>query len=548
MLLAILTAPFVGALLTPALSAATGCENLAAMTMPNVSIRSANAVAAGPFTVPGSRQEMTLPAFCRIEAVARPTSDSEIKFEVWIPPADAWNGKFQGVGNGGYSGAIGYAAMAAGIRRGYATASTDTGHAGDDMKFGQGHPEKVIDWAYRSIHVMTEASKLIVRNHTGRFADRSYFVGCSSGGHQALSEAQRFPEDYDGIIAGDPANNRIRQTFGFLYSWAATHNKDGSPIIPPAKLPILTRAAVEACDGLDGLKDGIIDDPRRCNFDPGKLLCKSQSTSSGQAPSTGSGPAPSTGSAQAPGADDSACLTAPQVEAARKMYEGTKNPRTGELIFAGWPRGSEGFGDSAIQGWRQYVLDPQEPMRVGFFRYFLFHDPNWDYRTVDWDRDLAYAEQKMPYMAAVDRDLSPFKKRGGKLLMYTGWADPVVPPHDTVAYYDAVVKAMGGLDRTREFYRFFLAPGMGHCSGGPGPNQFDALTALEHWVEKGVAPDKLIASHTTNGKIDRTRPLCLYPQVARWKGTGSSDEAASFTCVAEPAAGAARKPTTGGVR
>ena len=239
------------------------------------------------------------------------------------------------------------------------------------MKFGQGHPEKVIDWAYRSIHVMTDASKLIVRNHTGRFADRSYFVGCSSGGHQALSEAQRYPEDYDGIIAGDPANNRIRQTFGFLYSWMATHNKDGSPIIPPAKLSLLTKATVEACDALDGLKDGIIDDPRRCNFDPGKLLCKPSATGSGQGP----------------GADDSACLTAPQVEATRKMYEGTKNPRTGELIFAGWPRGSEGFGDSAIQGWRQYVLDPQEPMRLGFFRFFLFHDPNWDYRTVDWDRD-----------------------------------------------------------------------------------------------------------------------------------------------------------------
>jgi feruloyl esterase len=512
----------------PAVSAGTACDTLGALTIPNVSIRSATMLPAGPFTAPGSRQEMTLPAFCRVEAVARPTSDSEIKFEVWIPPAEAWNGRFQGVGNGGYSGAIGYAAMATALRRGYATASTDTGHAGDDMKFGQGHPEKIIDWAYRSIHVMTDASKLIVRNHTGRFADRSYFVGCSSGGHQALSEAQRYPEDYDGIIAGDPANNRIRQTFGFLQSWVATHGKDGSPILPPAKLPMLTKAAVDACDALDGLKDGIIDDPRRCTFDPGKLLCKPGSTGSGQAA----------------GADDAACLTAPQVEAARKMYEGTKNPRTGELIFAGWPRGSEGFGDSAIQGWRQYVLDPQEPMRVGFFRYFLFHDPNWDYRTIDWDRDLAYAEQKMPYMAAVDRDLTPFKKRGGKLLMYTGWADPVVPPHDTVAYYDAVVKAMGGPERTRDFYRFFLAPGMGHCSGGPGPNQFDGLTALEQWVEKGVAPDKLIASHSTNGKIDRTRPLCVYPQVARWKGTGSSDDASNFACTAEPGANGVKRPST----
>jgi feruloyl esterase len=502
----------------------TACASLAALTIPNISIREATAVPAGPFTPPGSRQDLMLPAFCRVEAVARPTSDSEIKFEVWIP--EAWNGKFEGVGNGGYSGAIGYAAMAAGLRRGYATASTDTGHTGDDMKFGQGHPEKLIDWAYRSIHVMTEAAKLIVRDHTGRFAEHAYFSGCSSGGHQALSEAQRYPEDYDGIIAGDPANNRIRQTFGFLNSWMATHAKDGSAIIPAAKLSLLNKAAVEACDSLDGLKDGIIDDPRKCHFDPAKLQCAS------------------TGSTAPQSREDASCLTAAQVDAARKMYEGTKSPRTGELIFTGWPRGSEAFGDNPIESWRQYVMDPQEPMRVGFFRYFLFHDPNWDYRTIDVDRDLAYAEQKLPFMAAVEHDLTPFKKRGGKLLMYTGWADPVVPPQDTVAYYDAVMKTMGGIEKTREFYRFFLAPGMGHCSGGPGPNQFDMLTALENWVEKGIAPDRLVASHSTGGKIDRTRPLCMYPQVAKWKGTGSSDDAANFVCT-DTAATSGVKKTTG---
>lgn len=519
--------PMLGQTITPAASAGTSCANLAALTIPNVTIKSATSIAAGPFTpsTSGTAVSITLPAFCRVEATARPTSDSDIKFEVWIPPVEAWNGKFEGVGNGGYSGAIGYAAMAAGLRRGYAVASTDTGHAGDDMKFGQGHPEKVIDWAYRAIHVTAEASKLVVRDAQGRFADHAYFLGCSSGGHQALSEAQRYPEDYDGIIAGDPASNRIRQTFGFTYSWMAAHGADGKPIIPQNKLSLITKAVVEACDGLDGLKDGIIDDPRRCHFDPAKLLCKGAA------------------------ADEATCLTAPQVEAAKKVYEGVKNPRTGEQIFTGWPRGSEGFGENAGQSWRAYIMDPQEPMRIGFFKYFLFHDPNWDPRSIDYDRDLAYAEQKMPFMSAVERDMSPFKKRGGKLLMYTGWSDPVVPPQDTVAYYDAVTKTMGGLEKTREFFRFFIAPGMGHCSGGPGPNQFDHLTALEQWVEKGVAPEKLIATHSTNGKVDRTRPLCLYPRVARWKGTGSIDEAANFTCVAEPASAPARKiATTGGQR
>jgi feruloyl esterase len=526
LLLAVLAAPFVGVVFTPA-AAGTPCTNLAALTIPGVTIKSATAVTAGAFTPPAAQSAMTLPAFCRIEATARPTSDSEIKFEVWIP-AETWNGKLEGVGNGGYSGAIGYTAMAAALRRGYATASTDTGHAGDDMKFGQGHPEKIVDWAYRSIHVTAEAAKIIVRDHTGKLPEHSYFNGCSSGGHQALSEAQRYPEDYDGIIAGDPANNRIRQTFGFLWAWSVTHSRDGAPILPQAKLPMITKAAIEACDAIDGLKDGVIDDPRRCHFDPAKLLCK------GAAPSGTSG------------SDDASCLTQPQVDAVRKMYEGVKNPRTGEAIFTGWPRGSESFGDNPIQSWRTYVTDPQEPSRVGFFRYFLFHDPNWDWHTIDWDRDLAYAEQKLPFMSAIDHDLTPFKKRGGKLLMYTGWSDPVVPPQDTVAYYDAVVKTMGGLEKTRDFYRFFIAPGMGHCSGGPGPNQFDTVTALEQWVEKSVAPDKLLASHTTGGKVDRTRPLCAYPQVARWKGTGSTDEAQNFSCIAETPAGAARKTTTGG--
>jgi len=499
-----------GPVAQPLAAGGTPCADLAALTIPDVTIRSAAMVAENAFTAPGSKMAMTLPAFCRVEAIARPTSDSDIKIEVWIPAAETWNGKFQGVGNGGYQGSISYAAMANALRRGYATASTDTGHTGDDVKFGQGHPEKVIDFGWRAIHLMTDTAKLVVRNAMGRSADKSYFVGCSSGGHQALSEAQRFPADYDGIVAGAPANNRVRQTFGFAWSWTATHNADGTPILTPAKLALVTKAAVAACDMNDGLKDGLIEDPRKCTFDPATLACSGA-------------------------ADDATCLTPPQVTAIKKVYDGAKNPRTGEQIFTGWPRGSEAFGDSAIQSWRQYLTDQREPSRVGVFNYFLFHDPNWDVRSLDYDRDLAYAEERLTHLHAVERDLSAFKKRGNKLIMYAGWMDPVVPPQDNAAYYEAVTKTMGGYGNTRDFFRFFAAPGMGHCSGGPGPNQFDALSALEQWVEKRVAPDTLMATHSTGGKVDRTRPLCAYPLVARHKGTGSIDEAASFACVAADA-------------
>ncbi len=499
-------------------AAGTACGNLAALTIPDVTVNAASLVPAGPFAPSGTTTSMTLPAFCRVEATARPTSDSEIKLEVWIPPAEAWNGKFQGVGNGGYQGSISYAAMATALRRGYATASTDTGHSGDDVKFGQGHPEKVIDYGWRAVHVMTDTAKLIVRNAQGRFADKSYFVGCSAGGHQAMSEAQRFPDDYDGIIAGAPASNRIRQTFAFMWSWTSTHNADGSPILNQAKLALVTKAAVAACDAGDMLKDGLIEDPRKCSFDPAVLACK-------------------------PGADESACLTPLQVDAVKKVYDGAKNPRTGEQLFTGWPRGSEEFGAG---GWRGYITEAREPSRIGVFKYWLFNDPNWDVRTLDYDRDFAYANERLPMMHAVDRDLTPFKKSGGKMISYAGWMDPVVPAPDTAAYYEGVAKAMGGYDKTRDFYRLFMAPGMGHCSGGPGPNQFDAITALEQWVEKGVAPDKLMATHSTAGKVDRTRPLCPYPQVARYNGKGSIDEAASFACVTREAPSATKTSSAGG--
>ena len=479
--------------------AGTPCAQLASLVLPNLTIVSADDVAAGAFSLAGATRPLTTPAFCRVVAVATPTSDSEINLEVWIPPAPAWNGKLLGTGNGGFGGAIGYPAMAHALSLGYATVGTDAGHTGDQMEFGRGHREKIVDWAYRSVHVMTEVAKLVIRDHTGTLPTWSYFDGCSTGGQQALSEAQRYPDDYDGIVAGDPGNNRLNLIYGFLWSWMATHAKDGQPILTPASLSLLATGSIAACDATDGVTDGIIGDPLHCHFDPGTLLC------SGQA--------------------DDACLTPAQVAAAKKVYAGAHNPRTGDPIYPGWVPGSE-------LGWGTYITRPREPVRIGLFRDFIFGDQNWDWRTFDWDRDVRYVDRALPYLSAMSTDLSGFKSAGGKLVMYTGLADPVVPPGDPTTYYDRVVQAMGGLAATQAFFRFFPVPGMGHCGGGVGPSTFDALGALEAWVEHGAPPSTIPASRRSGGAVTLTRPLCPYPAVARYTGRGSTNDAENFACVA----------------
>lgn len=487
-------------ILTSAVVAAPrSCASLTNLMITNTAITLADDMPAGPYTPTGVGNPLNLPAFCRVRVVSHPISDSEIHFELWMPPLTNWNGKFEGTGNGGFSSAMSYTTMAAGLKQGYVTAGSDTGHEGGDLNFGVGHPEKINDWAYRAVHVMTEMAKLVIRDYYGRLPKYSYFNGCSTGGHQALSEAQRFPADYDGIVAGDPGNNRIHLIAGFLWSWEAIH-KDTPRPLPPSKLPMINKAVMAACDAIDGLADGIIDDPRRCKFDPATLLCKE--------------------------GDSDNCLTAPQVESVKKVYAGATNPRTGERIFPGWARGTEA-------SWTPYFVQPAEARRNEFWRLWVFDDPNWDWATFDFDRDLDYADTKMAIVNSIDADLKPFKAHHGKLVMYHGWADSDVPPEDGVGYYEKVENAMGGHDQTVEFFRLFMVPGMGHCGGGTGPNTFDALGALDQWVEQGKAPAKIIASHVANGLPDRTRPLCPYPQVAKWKGAGSIDDAANFVC-AEP--------------
>jgi len=484
--------------------AATTCESLASLSLPDATITSAQQVAAGKFTPPRSSEGAApadtaaykdMPAFCRVAATLKPSSDSDIKVEIWLP-ASGWNRKFQAVGNGGWAGVISYSALAEAVEAGYASASTDTGHVGGSGRFALDHPEKLIDFGWRSEHEMTVKSKAIIQAFYGNAPRLSYWNGCSTGGRQGLMEAQKFPADYDGIIAGAPAN---RTAIGMWIAFAVL--KDPASFIPPSKYPLIHQAALNACDARDGLKDGLIDEPARCNFDPKVLLCK--------------------------GADSEACLTAPQVEAARKIYAAVTNARTGQEASPSYVPGTE-------LGWAIFGHGPEPPaLTWDQYRYVVFKDPKWDWRTFDFDKDLARAERpENVVMNATDPNLKPFFAHNGKLLMYHGWSDTNVPALLTVKYYNNVVDTLGGASKTMDSVRLFMEPGMAHCRGGEGPNVFDKVAALEQWVEKGKAPETIIASHLTNGKVDRTRPLCPYPQVAVYQGTGSIDDAANFRCAA----------------
>ena len=484
------------------------CEDLATLQLSGVTITSARSVAAGAFLPAaggvGAASTRAAPrpfdvprASCRVTATLRPSSDSDISIEVWMP-VSAWNGKLQAVGNGAFSGSINYGAMLAAVGRGYATASTDTGHAGGSASFALGHPEKVIDFGWRAVHEMTVVSKKIVGAYYGAVPRFSYWNGCSAGGRQAMKAAQRFPADFDGIIAGAPGLDWTgRAAQAVLVAQAA--QKDSAGRMSPSAARLLHRAALDACDALDGVKDGVIGDPARCTFDPGALQCK--------------------GAAAA----DESCLTAAQVSTARLMYSSQPNPKSGRLIEGLYPGSELGWTD---MGWsasaRATGLDQ--------FRYLVFKDPAWEIARFRFETDIVRAEETdADTINALDPNLQAFIARGGKLIQYHGWSDPQISPGSSVQYYQRVVQAVGAAAADGA-YRLFMAPGMAHCGGGDGPNAFDMVGALEQWVEQGRAPDRIVASHATGGVVDRTRPLCPYPQVAAYKGTGSTDEAASFVC------------------
>jgi feruloyl esterase len=497
---------------------AESCASLARQQLPATKITTAQAIIKGSFTPAGWTNAIdSLPPFCRVAGVIAPTSESQIVFEVWLP-LDTWNGKFSGIGNGGWAGRISYVHIAGQLRRGYATASTNTGHeagSGTDLaKFAYDKPEQLIDFAYRAHHETATQARALVQAFYGRQAERSYFIGCSSGGYEGLMSAQRFPADYDGIVAGAPANNWTRLMAGDFDATLAVFT-DAASQLTPAALSVLYRGALAACDASDGLSDGVIGDPQRCRFDPSTLVCTAN---------------------QAPGS----CLSPPQAEAARRVYQGLKDPRTGAQIYPGLAPGSEPF-------WR--LRDPANPFAVpiAHYKWLVFGDPNWDWRTFAFTDPADYeahvkAEAKFAMILnATDPDLRAFQKRGGKLIQYHGWLDELISPQNSIDYYESVLSFFGGannrsqaLGEVQTFYRLFMAPGMTHCGGGPGPspNMVDIQVALEQWVEHGIAPERIIATRSLNGIVDRTRPLCPYPQIATYTGSGDTNDAASFVCKA----------------
>jgi hypothetical protein len=514
--------------------ASTPCQALANLTLPSTKITLAETVAAGTFTLPPSPQPpigpapnfKDLPGFCHVVAEAAPTPDSDIKIEVWMP-ASGWNHRYRGQGNGGFAGVIDYNGMAAQVKRGYATAGTDTGHSasGIDAAWALGHPEKVADYGYRGIHEMTVKAKAIIGAFYGGGPDRSYFASCSDGGREALMEAQRFPADYDGILAGAPANYCTHLLTAAMWDMQATA-LDPAGYIPANKIPALSAAVLKACDARDGVTDGIVNDPRRCDFDPATLLCQ--------------------------GADSAGCLSAPQVAALKKLYAGPQDS-SGRRIFPGYPPG----GEDGPGGWPLWVTGP-EPGRslmfffgAGYFTNMVYEKSGWDPKSFKLEDSLKLAETKTAHMLdATNPDLRPLMTRGGKLILYHGWSDAAIPATNTIDYYGAVASKLGRRE-VNSFVRLYMAPGMQHCSGGPGPHSFgqdgapvpddpehNVFTALQQWVEKGSAPSSIVATKYNDDSdpakgVSMTRPLCPYPQMAKYKGSGDTNDAANFVCRAE---------------
>jgi feruloyl esterase len=506
-------------MLTAAPAWAASCDSLASLTLPeSAKVESATEVAAGtPFTPPGGKAEK-LPAFCRVKAVATPTPTSKINFEVWLP-AQGWNGKYFQVGNGGFAGAIIYTAMVDGLKRGYAVAGTDDGTAPPGDHSFLTDPARIEDWGSRAVHSTAVASKEVAAKLYGTAPKQAYFMGCSKGGHEAMMSAQKFPSDFTGIVGGNPAFDMTRLMAQM--SWNAKH----AAALSEAKMAVLHKGVLAACDRLDGAADGVLADPQACKFETKSLQCKS--------------------------ADAGDCLTAAEVAAADAIYQGPTNPRTGESIYPGMPKGSEGpatgkdFNSRYAYGW-QAMHDSPMVLPQPFYAVGVKGDPKWDWKTLDYDRDVVAARDKLGRLVdATSSGMFRFKGTGAKLILYMGLADPLYSPGQLVNWYGRVVQTQAptqdagakAMDDTRTFARLFLLPGFGHCAGGPGPNVIDPLSALEAWVEQGHAPDHLFATKYEGtalgggGKVERTARVCAYPQMAKLRDKADPKKAESYSCV-----------------
>ncbi len=530
-------AALAAAIVMPARAAMT-CEDLSTLTAPGITLTAAQVSPGATFDsglgtlIP---PVTTTVPFCRVQAILTPVPGSTIVMEVWLPPPESWDGRFQGTGNGGFSGSVYHVALQAGVVRGDAVANSDQGHeAADpatgvaDASFIVGHPESFIDFGYRATHLMTVVGKAITAAYYGTAPQHAYFNGCSSGGRQALKEAQRFPDDYDGIIAGDPANDWVNLNFDQVFE-VQVNEADPAGTIPPEKYPLINQAVLSQCGDLDGVSDpGFVANPLQCHFDPAVLQCQ--------------------------GGDAPDCLTSAQVRTAQLVYAGPIDQRTGLRLFPGFEPGSETLWGA--------ITPTGSPggfaIADSYFKYFVFGDPDFNYLTLNYGPDVTQAElQDHGVVGALNANLSAFAAHGSKLIQYHGWADTTIAPRSSTNYYSRVAIGMAGnsllqvldtdvgnvpnstLEQIQSFYRLFMVPGMGHCSGGPGPNAFgqalglpgqsndpqnDVLSALEQWVEQGQAPQRIVATKYNNDTPEQgaafSRPLCPYPQVAQYSGSG----------------------------
>lgn len=493
----------------PAVGMAATCSSLTSLSLPHVTITSAAEVAQGAFTPPAdsgvppaqAQAFSTLPAYCRVTAVSRPSPDSQIALEVWMPLKN-WNTRFQPVGNGLWGGSLNFAGLADMLRAGYATASNDTGHVGGmfSASFALGHPEKLTDFGYRAFHEMTLLAKASIAAFYGTQPTVSLVDQCGGAGRGVLAEIQRHPDAYDVVAASGLDTESTLHSLGQLWVWQAAHKTPQSPI-PASKLPLLHEAALKACDAKDGIVDGVISDPLHCKVDPAVVQCKA--------------------------GDAADCLSAAQVEAARTIYSPVTNPRTKKALFGPLLPGGE-------LGWDMQA--GPEPFGYGteFFRNMVMKDPMWrpSNRPVDFDRDAELANSPENQVVNVEPNLNAFIDRGGKLLFVGGWADTAIAPASNTDFYEGVVRNAGP-KRADSAVRLFMVPDMGHCPAPPDAQDgylVDTAGIIEAWRKTGHAPDAIVARRRKGGRDDRELLVCKYPQTAFYKGGGDPKMASSYSC------------------